>query len=113
MYKNKKRIIGLAISSIVCFSSIYAYAKQKVKKELNTDEKSTTIIDEIEPETKIYDSDEIEEIINDSSIQPYNIEYIAESEAVTGKGFVNQTLELKIRLGLEKKKQKTIFNIVF
>lgn len=51
--------------------------------------------------------------MNEVSIQSYNIEYIAESESVTGKGFVNQTLELKIRLGLEKKKQKTIFNIVF
>lgn len=51
--------------------------------------------------------------MNELSIQSYNIEYIAESESVTDKGFVNQTLELKIRLGLEKKKQKTIFNIVF
>lgn len=106
MNKSKKRAMVLSVSLVVCFSSIYAYANQKVKKDLNTDTEITTIIDEIEPETKIYDSDEIEvetkiydldeieEIMNDSSIQPYHIEYIAESESVTGKRAVNKTLEL-------------------
>lgn len=92
---KKKMFIGLIVSSVVCLSSICVFANQFANQdEYNIETEITTNVSNDGFQTKIYTLEEIEKIMNELDIQPYNVEYIAESESISGKTNVNKTIQL-------------------
>jgi len=82
MTKNRKLIIGLAVSSMLCFSSIScSHANQNIK-DIDTISKITTTF-EINNENE-----------DESLIQPLSKIYEAESREISGKTFTHVTMEL-------------------